>query len=40
MLAFLLGFVTCYAIMVTAYVYLYDQKLRRSNARYNHPTNW
>jgi len=40
MLAFLLGFVTCYSLMVTAYVYLYDQKLKRNNARQNHPTNW
>jgi len=40
MLAFTLGFITCYAMMVTGYIYLYDQKLKRQDARQNHPTNW
>lgn len=40
MLAFALGFITCYAMMATAYVYLTEIKVKKQQARYNHPTNW
>jgi hypothetical protein len=39
MLAFFLGFVTCYAVFVTSYLVVQTRQVQRSNSRDNHPTN-